>query len=126
VKTFALPDLRGRTGVSQGVGSTGTQYVVGKNGGAESVAVTVAQLPTHTHVFQGTKADATINAPAGSLLATVTGGQSAYAPYSATSQTTLTPASIGSAGSSAAHENRQPYLALNFCIAAQGTYPQRP
>jgi microcystin-dependent protein len=123
--TFMLPDLRGRVGVSQGAGSTGTQYLTGKTGGQEGVAVSLAEMPTHAHTFSGTSAAATTNDPVGALLATATGGKLGYQAYGSGSHTTLTPASIDNAGSTAAHENRQPYLALNFCIATQGVYPQR-
>jgi microcystin-dependent protein len=124
--TFMLPDLRGRVGVSQGAGGTGTQYLMGKTGGQESVAVTLAQIPPHTHTFSGTGAAATTNNPAGALLAVATGGKLGYQGYGSGSHTTLAPASIADTGNTIAHENRQPYLALNFCIAVQGLYPARP
>jgi microcystin-dependent protein len=124
--TFMLPDLRGRVGVSQGAGSTGTQYLAGKAGGQESVAVTLAEMPAHAHTFSGTSAGATTNNPTGALLAAATGSKLGYQAYGSGAHTTLTPASIDTVGGAAAHENRQPYLALNFCIAVQGVYPQRP
>ena len=38
---------------------------------------------------------------------------------------TMNAGSVGNAGSSQAHENRNPYLALNICIALQGIFPSR-
>lgn len=126
VNTFALPDLRGRLGISQNLSGTGTQYIVGKTGGVESVALTAGQLPTHAHAFAGTSIAATGNSPSGALLANATGNKLVYKAWAAGTQTTLDPGSIEAAGNSAPHENRQPYLALNICIATQGLYPPRP
>jgi microcystin-dependent protein len=67
--TFMLPDLRRRVGVSQGAGSTRPQYLAGKAGGQESVAVTLGEMPAHAYTFSGTSAGATTNNPTGPLLA---------------------------------------------------------
>jgi microcystin-dependent protein len=37
----------------------------------------------------------------------------------------MAPETVSSSGGGAAHENMQPYLTLNFCIALQGLYPSR-
>lgn len=121
--TFALPDLRGRAPIH-----TGSQFsAVGQTGGQEFHTVTQAEMPAHTHFMRasGTLADqSAITNPAGNtpnVLATTEGNQ--YAP--ATSLTTLAPASVSNAGASQPHENRQPYLVLNFVIALQGVFPSR-
>ncbi len=40
-----------------------------------------------------------------------------------TPNTTLHPLTIGFTGGTQPHENRQPYLAVNFCIAISGVFP---
>ncbi|WP_210492451.1 tail fiber protein [Patulibacter sp. SYSU D01012] len=108
---FALPDLRGRTPVSQA-----TDFVLGQRGGEEAHTVTVAEMPQHTHPATATSARGTQAAPG--LLA---GANNVYRPADAL--TALSPASVTSAGGGQAHENRQPYLVLTWCIALQGIFP---
>ncbi|MGN6518459.1 MAG: phage tail protein [Dokdonella sp.] len=120
--TFALPDLQSRSPMHQGQGPGLTPRSLGENGGSETVALTVQQLPAHNHALgaQGARADRA-NAT-GSLLAQ--GAQSIYAGGSSPT-TTLAPQSTGSAGSSLPHYNMQPYAVVNFCIALEGIYPAR-
>jgi microcystin-dependent protein len=49
--TFALPDLRGRLGLGEGEGLGLTPWLLGQMDGAESLALTVAQMPSHTHAY---------------------------------------------------------------------------
>src|SRR5450755_3796928 len=66
--SFNLPDLRGRAPVHQG-----PAFVIGSNGGTESVTVIAQQLPVHTHTAQG----ATVGnapGPVGNYWATDSGG----------------------------------------------------
>jgi microcystin-dependent protein len=140
--TFALPDLRSRTpvpvvGLAANRIATGVQ---GTTGGAEVVTLTTAQMPTHTHAVVGTSTPGTAAAPANSdnsahyYPATPVKGSilpSTLPIYvQVTSPTTanksLHPATLDTAGGSQPHANRQPYIALNFCIAMVGLYPQRP
>src|ERR1700712_5735497 len=62
--TFALPDLRGMVPIHVGQGHT-----LGERGGAQAVTLSIAQIPTHTHLFQGSTANASTVAPANSVLA---------------------------------------------------------
>jgi microcystin-dependent protein len=45
--------------------------------------------------------------------------------YGAGSPTPLAPSSIGNFGGGASHENRQPFLPLNYIIALQGIFPSQ-
>ncbi len=113
---FALPDLRGRVPVGVGSG-----FVNGQRGGEETHALTQGEMPTHTHVARGASNAANTNTPSATALL---GSQaSTYGP--ATNLTAMSSAAIGTAGGSQAHENRQPFLALNFCIALQGIFPSQ-
>jgi len=112
---FALPDLRGRVPIHEGLG-----WTVGQVTGTPSVTLTAAQMPAHTHAAQGSNdASGTRTDPTGALLAPVNGGYStAGGP-----QTALEATSVTSVGGSQPHENMQPYLTLAFCIALQGIFP---
>jgi microcystin-dependent protein len=117
---FALPDLRGRTPIHVGSGHT-----LGERGGEQAHTLSIAELPTHTHVLNASSAQAdqaTLVTPPNNtpnLLASVTGNQ--YGPP--TSLTTLTPGTVTNTGGSQAHLNMQPFLTLSFCIALQGIFP---
>jgi microcystin-dependent protein len=119
---FALPDLRGRAPLHQGSG-----FTVGQASGQEFHTVTNSEMPQHVHQVNASTQQAnqaTLVTPPGStpnLLAAVTGAQ--YGGVA--SLTTLTPDSITNVGGSQAHENRQPFLVLNFVIALQGIFPSQ-
>jgi microcystin-dependent protein len=120
--TFALPDLRGRVANSQGPGPGLTNRVVGQNGGAETVILTTAQMPNHTHPLEANSAPATTRNPAGAVLA-----HAASNTYStAANEIGMNPAAIGPTGSSQPVGVLPPFLTLNFCIALQGIFPSQP
>ena len=114
---FALPDLRGRTPLHVGSGHT-----LGERGGEQAHTLSIAELPTHTHVLNGTTAAATTGNPAGNLLAQTdaTTGDVYGAPANLVA---MAPQAIGNTGGSQAHLNMQPFLTLSFCIALQGIFP---
>ena len=113
---FALPDLRGRTPIHVGSGHT-----LGERGGEQAHTLSIAELPTHTHVFNASTNSATTGTgPGGNFL----GQSSGVFLYGAASNlTAMAPASIANVGGSQAHLNMQPFLVLNFCIALQGIFP---
>lgn len=117
VVTFALPDLRGRVAVHFGQGSGLSNYTQGQVAGVEEVTLSAAQMPQHTHQQPTTASDQTTNRPVNAVPARG-GFYAASSDGSALAQTTA-------AGGSQAHENRQPYLVLNYCIALSGVYPSR-
>jgi len=119
--TFGLPDLRGRFAMSSGQGPGLSVRDLGEIDGTETVALTAAQMPAHTHALNGSTATATTTVPTGNLHAAPARPQ-----YVAPGTTTpLAAQSVGSAGSSQAHENMPPYLVLNYCISLEGIYPSR-
>jgi microcystin-dependent protein len=123
VNTFALPDLRGRTPLSIGQSaSSGGNYAIGQQGGAEFVTLTQQNMPTHQHQIQASSAVGNGRNPRNGLLAT----SPTSAVYGAPSgNSTLNSSTLAPAGGGQAHENRQPYLTLNFCIALSGIFPSR-
>lgn len=120
VKTFALPDLRGRTALHNCTVPTG----LGQKGGVESVTLSAQQVPQHTHSVAATSASAATNNPAGAILATIpTAANAAYgAPANLVSMAAST---VDTQGAGQAHSNLQPSLTLNACIALAGIYPSR-
>lgn len=120
ISTFALPDLRGRTPVHIG----GVAPQMGNRGGSETVALTMAQLPGHTHQVNAAGTASTPK-PSGGLWAE--NGGAATAPYRQNQAGGVMAAgAVATAGGGAAHENMQPFLALNFIIATEGTFTTDP
>jgi microcystin-dependent protein len=119
--TFALPDLRGRIGLSMGQGPGLSSYQVGQVGGSETVTLTSNQMPQHSHALVANSGTATGGRPDGEALARA--GTSIYA--AAPDGTAMNAGSIGGSGGSQPHTNLQPFLSLNFCIALQGVFPPR-
>jgi microcystin-dependent protein len=120
--TFALPDLRSRVPAGQGQGPGLSAYGQGQAGGAETVTLTAAQMPGHTHPVTASTSPADSGQPAGRTLARAAGHT--YTARSGTS-TAMNPAMLGHAGGSQPHGNLQPYLAVNFCITTEGIFPPR-
>ena len=112
--TFALPDLRGRVPVHVGGGFSSQ----GQSLGQEAHTVTTSELPAHTHTVSASSQSGNQADP--KILAAIA---NAYADP--TDLTTLNPATVTNVGGSQAHENRQPYLVLSWCIALQGIFPSR-
>jgi microcystin-dependent protein len=131
VNTFMLPDLRSRAPLGFGQGPGLSNYEIGDTGGEESVAINSASYPTHSHGLFAAASTGTGNAPAGlSEAEGQTGGRGGainLALYSAVgTATNLAPAALtAAAGGGQPHNNLEPYLALNFCIALQGIFPSR-
>ncbi|MFL6137941.1 MAG: phage tail protein [Frankiaceae bacterium] len=117
--TFALPDLRGRVAISFGQGPGLSNYTQGEVSGSENVTLIPQQMPQHNHTVNATSADASANKPGGAFPSA--GGAYNTAPDG----TTMAAQMIGMAGGSQPHENRQPYLVLNYCIALEGIFPSR-
>jgi microcystin-dependent protein len=127
--TFALPNLRGLVPLHFGQGLGLSSYTLGQSGGQESHTLNVAEMPAHTHTpqYAGTADQA---APGGNLWAADPNGNITFATTSgnevmATDPNDNTKNAIGSAGGGQPHENRCPFLVLNFCIALQGIFPSR-
>lgn len=119
VETFALPDLRGRVPIHAGTGSTNTAYALGAAGGAEAVALTALQLPTHDHPVFACTQPADQTHPAVAAWAATQG----LFLYADTASATMSPSVIAAAGAGEPHDNMQPYLPVSFIIAMDGVSP---
>lgn len=120
---FKLPDLRGRLPLHKGTNSkSGTEYTMGQTGGTETVALTLAQLPAHTHTVNAESTAGNIGDPKNAFWAA-----SASKQYSSDKNPTglMNTASVSSTGGSSPHNNLMPYLPVSFIIALQGLYPSQ-
>lgn len=130
--TFALPDLRGRCAVGMGQGPGLSNYSQGEMGGQENVTLIQTQMPTHTHTLGASSSVGAVSDPSGAVIAnnqvTIERGKtvpaSAFNPGPANA--TMNPQAISPAGGNQPHENRQPYIAMNYIIALEGIFPPRP
>jgi microcystin-dependent protein len=119
--SFALPDLRGRTPNHEGTG-----YNRGQKAGVEGHRLTTGEIPPHTHGTKGTTANAGSSNPANSLLGVTSGGRFSIVPYAnLTNPQSLLPTTVANNPGGQPHNNMQPYLVLNYCIALQGLFPSR-
>ncbi|UBM59617.1 tail fiber protein [Marinilongibacter aquaticus] len=119
--SFALPDLRGRTPIHAGAG-----HNLGQKSGEETHTLTVAEMPEHTHEV---KAYAT-GSVASNVPTATNNVLSVSTPANIYNDTLesladLSAGTLVNMGGSQAHDNMQPYLAVNFCIALQGLFPSR-
>jgi microcystin-dependent protein len=119
--TFALPDLRGRVPNSAGQGPGLSNYTLGEQGGSENVTLIAQQMPAHNHPIAVNNSGANTGRPSGAYPGQTSGNTYAPSPDGST----LAPQAVGNAGNSQPHENRPPYLTLNYCIALEGIYPSR-
>lgn len=128
--TFCLPDLRGRVPIGAGQ-SQSSNYSIGQVGGTETVTLTAAQMPAHNHPIPAssdTAASTGVPGPDKYLALAQTPERTEItiygSPASGTANTTIKPTNNN--GGSQPHENRPPYLALNYIICVEGLFPPRP
>lgn len=129
--TFALPDMQGNAAMHPGQGQGLSLRDLGEIGGSETVTLLQSEIPVHTHNLMAVDSEATSADPTNAILGMGnhdSGTQAgAVAFYNAT--TPNSPMSFNAlsiSGGSLPHNNMQPYLTLNFCIALQGVFPARP
>jgi microcystin-dependent protein len=122
--TFALPDLRGRVPMHCG-GSPGpglSIYNLGEQGGVENVTLLAAQMPSHTHALNANSANGTSDNPTNGVMGKNASG---VPQYSAAPNAAMAAAAIAATGGNLPHENRPPYLGLNYIISLVGIFPSR-
>lgn len=122
---FALPDLQGRAPMHPGQGPGLSLHDLGETGGSETVSLLESEIPSHTHTLRGSNLNADSPLPTGNTMAR---NLNNYNPYQQTVNANLIPMApegLPPAGGDQPHNNMQPYLTLNFCIALQGVFPPR-
>lgn len=122
--TFALPDLQGRAPMHPGQGPGLSLHDLGEQGGTETVTLLDSEIPAHTHTVRASSDPAEVQAPgAGRALARSQNAQ-AYST-SPSGPVGMAPQAVAPVGGDAPHNNMQPFLTVQFCIALQGVYPPR-
>lgn len=118
-RTFGVPDLRSRIPIGHGHGNGLTLHQLGARGGAETVTLSISQMPAHTHTVYGVKGSGDSTSPQGAFPAEDGEGE-LYA-----SMTDTAMGATSEVGGVQAHGNVQPFLAMNYIVAFEGAYPMR-
>jgi microcystin-dependent protein len=128
---FALPNLQAMVPIGQGTGPGLTTFVPGETGGEQTHTLLLNEMPLHSHPLNALPVASVNNTPAtGSQLSEGHGGGRGAAfnvnTYTTNGPgTTLNPAAVGAAGGGTPHDNMQPSLTMNWCIALTGVFPPR-
>jgi microcystin-dependent protein len=120
--TFGLPDVRGRVPLHQGTGPGLSLRRLGSKSGSENETLTINQLANHSHDFNANAALATVETPAGKVVAQ---GSGVNFYREETQNMNMASGMIGHTGGSRSHANLMPTLCINFIIALFGIYPSR-
>ncbi len=122
--TTALPNLQGRAPMHPGRGPGLTDRRLGQKGGTETVTLNDNQIPSHNHNLNTSTSPGTSFSPTASAYLSRSVGGNAYDSGDNLSSEMNTGA-LQNMGGSQAHNNMQPFLAINYIIALQGLYPSR-
>jgi microcystin-dependent protein len=127
--TFNLPNLQDRAPMHWGQGAGLSPRQLGEVLGSQTVSLTTTEIPAHNHIVgtlePQTGSQSTAAPSATALLGASGSGGKAYNPNVTNFDALFSPKAIGPNGGSAPHQNMQPLLTLNFCIALQGLFPTR-
>ena len=121
--SFALPDIRGRTPIHVGRSNGGGNHGLGQKSGEETHTLATNEMPEHRHLFNASTQDGSTADPTGHVLARIL--DLAYVNDGTGSKIQMSSQAVLNVGGGQAHNNMQPYLALNYCIALQGLFPSR-
>jgi microcystin-dependent protein len=122
VTTFCLPDLRGRVAVHR---SLNGQYTQGQMAGVENETLQISEMPMHNHAFNATSTTGADRPPTGGVLGASATASNFYYVADSNPLQPLFPGSISPVGNGQPHNNMQPYLVMNYCIALFGVFPSR-
>jgi|SRR5580658_5664185 microcystin-dependent protein len=122
---FALPNLQGSVALDYGNGEGLTAVIIGQTGGSATVTLTTSEIPAHSHGVMCATGAGNAASPSGNSFGSAQRGKPPG--YAATSGTSvqMSSSAVANTGSSQPHENMQPYLTLNYCIALTGIFPAR-
>jgi microcystin-dependent protein len=125
--TFALPDMQGNAPMHPGQGPGLSLHDLGELGGSETVTLLESEIPSHAHfVGRAIAQNGDSTTPVGNIWAQAPFGRGSLNLYNQGPATgAMNPNALLPSGGDQPHNNMQPYLTLNFCIALQGVFPPR-
>jgi microcystin-dependent protein len=125
--TFALPNLEGSAAMHSGQGPGLSDRFLGQSGGETTVTLLTSEMPLHQHAIgRALNAGGNSQSAVGAIWAESPAGRGGFVNiYSTPATGTVNPNSLAITGGGLPHNNLQPYLVLNFCIALQGVFPAR-
>ncbi len=123
--TFALPNLQDRSPMHPGQGPGLSLHDLGESAGEAAVTLLNTELPVHSHTAGANAGSGGQAAPPNNVWGSLAGRTPPPLYQSGAPNVSMSASALGLAGSSLPHNNRQPYLGLNFCIALQGIFPAR-
>ena len=100
-------------------------HALGQKSGEEQHSLSLPEMPSHTHGTKATLGASNSASPDGTLFAQEAAPDLAYGDLDAARSSALRGGTLANAGGGQPHDNMQPFLALNFCIALQGLFPSR-
>lgn len=122
--TFGLPDMEGNAPLHQGQGQGLSERFLGEYAGSQNVTLIQTEIPSHVHTINAVGGIADSKGPDGNGFAVSQNGN-VYTPGNGLPQVAMSPSTLTPTGNTTPHNNMQPYLTVNFCIALQGVFPQR-
>jgi microcystin-dependent protein len=126
LSNFALPNLQGSAAMHPGQGQGLSLRDLGEAAGSDTTMLLVSEIPAHTHqIGRALNANGNSTSPVGNIWAQAQGGRGSVNTYHTAASGPMNPNVLNPAGGSLPHNNLQPYLVLNFCIALQGVFPPR-
>jgi len=123
--TTALPNLEGRAAMHPGRGPGLTARRLGEKVGTETVTLSEAQIPSHSHTARAATANSSADTPSNTASFGRSAGSQAYQSNTSSNLVDLASETLATTGGGQAHTNIQPFLTLNFIIALQGLFPSR-
>jgi microcystin-dependent protein len=123
--TFGLPNLQGRAPMHRGQGPGLTPRQVGETSGSETVTLLLSEMAAHNHLIGASIGSADLSAPGPTRIIAKSGGGFAFQSNTTQNVVAMSAQALATAGGSQPHNNMQPYLVVNFCIALTGIFPAR-
>jgi microcystin-dependent protein len=122
---FALPNLQGRIPIGSGQAPGLSLYDLGQEGGSDTVALLVSEMPAHNHNIQVDTLKSSATDPTNAYLAKGNNAGTPYAPGNSSLTQPLAANALKAAGGGLPHNNLAPYLTMTWIIALQGIFPAR-